>query len=231
DPCGDDDGDGLSNASEVEADVDGDGVPGNGDTDSDGDGLLDGEEAGPETGMCQFGRRCNDFGTFLHLDPDSDDDGVSDADEVAAGTDVCDPDSNSDGCPDGITCLPTDTVWMLTCEAFDEFRTNVEVTAPRDATWAQMVLEEPAGITPSGALAARPDMMNAAPGTMPGIDRYDDVTSGSTLRFIVTSVSGSITTTTNPTFVPWRLVDDADETMAEGRVILVGTMGCEVIPI
>ena len=76
----DPDGDGLSNAREMEQGTD----PNNPDTD--GDGLNDGDEVERGTDP---------------LDPDSDGDGLTDGDEIVWGSDPLNPDTDGDGWQDG----------------------------------------------------------------------------------------------------------------------------------
>lgn len=66
---GDQDGDGLPDADEVQGDADGDGIPNHLDKDSDDDGILDGDE--PPGDIDQDGRE-------NVIDVDSDDDGIPD---------------------------------------------------------------------------------------------------------------------------------------------------------
>ncbi len=101
----DSDGDGLSDADEVN-------VYGTNplDPDSDDDGLSDGDEVNvhgtdplepdSDNDGLSDGDEVNVYGTDP-LEPDSDGDGLSDGDEVAIGTDPLDPDSDDDGIVDG----------------------------------------------------------------------------------------------------------------------------------
>ncbi len=88
-PDDDDDGDGLTNAEEVERQTD----PAN--PDSDGDGLTDGEEV-------------NDLETDP-TNPDTDGDDLEDGDEITQGTDPSLLDSDNDGYPDGEEVLQHNT--------------------------------------------------------------------------------------------------------------------------
>ncbi|HDQ71540.1 MAG TPA: PKD domain-containing protein, partial [Chloroflexi bacterium] len=101
----DNDGDGLTNATEAALGTD----PNNPDTD--GDGLTDGEEVNtygtdpldPDTdgdGLTDYDE-INIYNTDP-LDPDTDGDGLTDGDEVNLyGTDPNNPDTDGDGMPDG----------------------------------------------------------------------------------------------------------------------------------
>lgn len=82
---GDQDGDGLLDADEVQGDADGDGIPNHLDKDSDNDGILDGQE--PQGDADQDGLDNS-------VDPDSDNDGVPDGRDpfpYEPGECECDP--------------------------------------------------------------------------------------------------------------------------------------------
>ena len=96
---GDSDGDGLSDADEVN-------IFGTDpfDADSDGDGLSDGEEVAIfDVDLDTDADGLADGPT----DPDTDGDGVPDGDEIALGTDPLDVDTDNDGFPDGLELLGT----------------------------------------------------------------------------------------------------------------------------
>jgi hypothetical protein len=130
---GDYDGDGLSNALEVEKLALDPTRP-----DSDGDGVLDGNEDFDGDGLGNFDEVTR--GTDP-ANPDSDGDGLTDGEEVQVyGTDPLNPDSDGDGVEDGLEILtgnlPTDP------DSFDisAYVTDLVVTPdPLLATYAQDV--------------------------------------------------------------------------------------------
>jgi hypothetical protein len=118
--CMDSDGDGL--ADDVEAaygggDADGDGIPNASELDSDGDGVSDFDESAAHSAVvCRLAGACGMCGPPRFVLADADADGVVDGDEASAGTDACQFDSDSDGCPDGLEavgCGPERIVFVL----------------------------------------------------------------------------------------------------------------------
>ncbi|MDP3279254.1 MAG: hypothetical protein Q8Q09_28950 [Deltaproteobacteria bacterium] len=104
----DSDADTIADRDEGSSDRDRDGIPNFRDPDSDGDGITDRDEAGDtnlETPPTECTREI-DARTLMglrpdglpdYLDQDSDNDGAGDREERAAGTDLCNADTDNDG--------------------------------------------------------------------------------------------------------------------------------------
>ena len=114
-PLGDEDGDGLTNAEELELGSD------PYDADTNDDGMLDSVAA-------RSGRSA--------IDPDMDGDGIPNADELAAGTDPLQSDTDFDGVGDSADCFPLDP-GRSTCPTptpGDVTPPSITLTEPTNAT-------------------------------------------------------------------------------------------------
>lgn len=230
--CVDSDNDGLPDLSEFEVDVDGDGLVGRLDIDSDGDGLTDGEEAGPMVSRCNFSRHCDGDSFPNHADPDSDDDGLGDAEELAAGTDVCNPDTDNDGCLDSLEpddCVSTTEVISGECTADSGgFGAGpFEIVAPRDSSRLSLVLEVPEVPGSTQVFAFFVSAFPASGASLePARSGAVNVKAGTVLRFKIWSIAGPVVFESSPTRVPWRLVNGFGVTLSEGELMIVGRELC-----
>lgn len=177
----DTDGDGLPDFAETfgPLDADGDGLPNERDLDSDGDGLSDAEEssAPPAGSACRTLITCwCGYATAHHADVD--DDLVSDREEAAAGTDPCSPDSDSDGCPDGVTdCAAVDAVVVDPIGPFT-LRLTYTTTAAAGSLGVAITLPVPTLLL-TGTTA-----VSTTAGAVAG-DHFTDVPAGATVVFEV----------------------------------------------
>jgi len=228
----DDDADGLPNHFETfRLALDGDDAQAAWDHDSDGDGLSDAEEKGP--GECFVIRDTDRDQVPDFLDRDSDNDGFSDTYETFfSDTSPLDPDSDGDGCVDGLEELldgcqnETDMILVGGCDQRVRGTFSFTWEGPGTLRRVEGRLE---ATTLSIVAIAPPSVAIPAGGATIGMEAFENVAPGTELVFemLVPSFSSMPASRIPPAephlFIEGTVEIYADEMrLARGRLVGVG---------